>query len=188
MILIGISGKRRTGKTTLAEILAKTYGFTHLSFAKVLKQEVRDKFGLTQCETDGANKESIIPSLGITPREVMIRWGQAVRGIDPNYWVKQVQAEILGATQAQLGRYVISDVRFINEADWIRRHGGNLIRLERDESYTGTNIDDPSETQLDGYFFDYVVASEANCKLQDLETTAKGISQWLQLSDSAKSL
>lgn len=67
-----------------------------------------------------------------SPRWTLQLWGTEYRrrskyGYD-SYWLDQVAA--LSAANSDT-RYVITDVRFKNEADWVENQGGILIRVRR---------------------------------------------------------
>ena len=85
--MIGISGKRGSGKDTLAGMFLAE-GFQKVAFAKPLKEHVRNFFEMTTEHTDGSLKEVIDPRYGIAPRQVMIDIGQFYRRYDPLFWVK----------------------------------------------------------------------------------------------------
>jgi len=86
-------------------------------------------------------------------------WGTEFRrqhfGYD--YWVKKMFASI----PANLDIALISDVRFVNEAEAIKQLGGytiNVQRLNRDGSQFFSSdrpVDHPSEIALDGYNWDF---------------------------------
>jgi hypothetical protein len=174
-MIIGISGKRGCGKDTLAGFMAE-HQWKQKSFAAELKKRVRDDFELTTVHTDGAMKElptSYKRQLDdgyYTPRDIMIRCGFYYRSIDPLYWVKLVYKDAKDAD-----KIVISDVRFKNEANFIKERGGVLVRLERDKHlniYKG-DINDPSEIELDDYGqFDHVLPAHLNKELNDLKDFA----------------
>lgn len=184
-MLIGISGKRGSGKDLLGSILVNEYGFKRFSFAAAMKKHVRDFMGLTEEQTDGDRKEKptaysrgFVPygnSLAYdfwTPREIMIEVGQFYRKFDENFWVRKVLRYALDEKNA-----CITDVRFRNEANAIRAAGGLVVRLERKPElnvYKG-DIIDPSETDLDGYVFDYTLPADRNLKPEDLKTFAEGV-------------
>jgi hypothetical protein len=167
MVLIGVSGKRGTGKTTFGNIFCTKYGFKHYAFAQVLKDKVAQDFGLYGNQVDGKEKE-IPTQMGWTPRQLMVDYGQFYRKYDPMYWVKQLKHKLTNYC-------VISDVRFKNEAEWIKSQGGYLVRLNRHPSlniYQGTMMD-ISETDLDNYDrFDFNLMEEANITIKDLEDFA----------------
>lgn len=203
MFILGISGKRGAGKDLLATILGYQ-GFKNHPFAGILKERVRQDFGLTKEHTDGALKEAIISKMpkiiskpiGFaatettvdfwTPRQIMIEYGQFYRQFDSMFWVRKVFEKIKALPQQSL--ITISDVRFKNEADYIKEQGGKLIRLERSETlniYKGV-ITDASEVELDDYKgFDFTVPAERNETPQDLERVADNIRKLVKEHESA---
>ena len=175
MQLIAISGKRRTGKTTLANLLRDEYGYCPISLADPLKQMVRLQFGLSAEQTDGKMKEMAtqypdqsLPGRNrfLTPRDIMIMMGQFYRSVDQQFWVNRLFQEIrLKSHQV----YVIPDVRFKNELNQMKKYNAVLVRLERDESLTGSNIKDSSETELDDYKdWDIRIPADQNVDMSDL--------------------
>lgn len=177
MIIIGIAGKRGSGKSSLASIFSAKHGFRDLPFAAPLKAGVRRDFNLQFAHTDGTLKETKLFN-GHTPRELMINYGAFFRNIDPEYWVKQVFQEIsVGLDLGVSPKFTISDVRFPNEVKAIKEVGGFLIRLNRASefnSYTSEAFEkDPSECALDSYQgWDLLVSSDSNKTPKDLEVIA----------------
>ncbi len=190
--IIGISGKRGSGKDLLGTYLS-AYGYTRCPFAESLKKEVREHFGLTKRHTDGELKEMSLqqfysetysspldldPTVKhfYTPREIMIKYGQFFRQFDPLWWVKRTFEQAEG-----IDKIVITDVRFQNEAKYIKYSGGLLVRLNRKpelNSYGVRALDDLSETDLDGYSdFDLILSEEYNKYPTDLEDFAREIIQ-----------
>lgn len=201
MILLGISGKKGTGKDLLASILAKKYGFINLPFAGALKEQVRKDFGFTTEHTDGSLKENETGFLKVvspsymggdnyywTPREIMIAYGQFFRQFDKNWWVKRVFDKIhevkLFHRYGEDARITISDVRFINEADYIKANGGIVIRLNRPQELNIYPIPstDISETELDTYEkFDLELPAEHNRTPEELEAFADTIMKFVEV-------
>jgi hypothetical protein len=175
--IIGISGKRGTGKTALANLLEAKYGWIQLPFAALLKKKCRDEFGLTCDHTDGELKEVVLPEYKKTPREIMISMGQWYRSIDKLFWVKKT-FEAINFRNVGWQKFVISDVRFVNEADYLQMNNAFLVRLERHQNL---NIykepsNDISETDLDYYpDFDYIIPPNRNIDMKDLEYWAEMI-------------
>lgn len=192
MLIIGVSGKKGSGKDTLANILVKKYGFIKRSFAEALKSGVRKDFDLTKDHTDGKLKE--LPTKFIntkyhqsdgclkteywTPRDIMVEYGQFFRKFNPNYWVDSVFDNLKHIdpfkNYPKLIRVVISDVRFKNEADRIREEGGYVARLDRklELNIYKTISDDVSETDLDNYTPDFLLSEHQNINPNDLEKFA----------------
>lgn len=92
-----------------------------------------------------------------TIRQLLQKFGTEVgRNISPNLWVDALMNDYI---KAKLDGYeedwIVTDVRFENEAEAIRENGGILIRLNRN---TGFNDQHSSETALDNYKnFDLVI-------------------------------
>ncbi len=194
MILIGISGKKGSGKDLLASFLKSKYGFVNIPFAQELKAAVRKDFELTLEHTDGSLKESptvyengtlvntaVIPRFW-TSRDIMIAYGQFFRQFDLNYWVKKTFNKIQQIKTFQnYGsdvRISISDVRFKNEANYIKDQGGYLVRLERKPELNiyKNQSTDLSETDLDDYqWFDRIITEDLNILPDDLRVAADNI-------------
>ncbi len=189
MKLIGISGKRGSGKDLLGRYLS-AYGYVRRPFAGALKEAVRRDFGFTEEHTDGKLKEAktkfytavysnpttLNPDIikNYTPRDIMIAYGQFFRQFDPNWWVVRSLHSI-----SDTDKIVVTDVRFENEANYIKNLGGFLVRLERKPQlnvYGPEALTDISETALDNYGkFDYTISAEYNVLPTDLEDAAARI-------------
>lgn len=179
MTFLAISGKRRTGKSTLAHILYTNYNIVPLSLAGPLKDMCMEQFGLTWEQVDGELKEIIDKRYNKTPRQIMIETGQFYRSINKDFWINKL---INKAVALERDIIAVPDVRFKNEIDKLKKHGAMLVRLERDEAFTGTNIQDASETELDNYKdWDFLLPAAFNTDMTDLERAAEriyvGISQ-----------
>lgn len=177
MNIVAISGKRRSGKSTLANILRQENGYMPLNLADPLKDMVRSQFDLTYEQTDGHFKESPTnykdaSGKFLTPRDIMISVGQFYRSIDENFWTKKLFQRMEGYA----GPFTIADVRFKNELTQLKERGAFLVRLERSEQLTGKNINDSSETELDAYSgWDLRIKADDNVTLENLYEAAKDI-------------
>ena len=77
--------------------------------------------------------------------------------------------------------FIIPDVRFQNEADWIRKQGGYLIYIDRDVEDIKENAH-VSEKGLPGHHFHVIVHN--NGTPQDLGSDAREIYDMLSLGES----
>ena len=69
-MIIGIIGKKRSGKDTIGDYLTKYYGFTSYSFANPIKLASKHLFGFTDDQLYGDLKDEIDYNWGVTPRTV----------------------------------------------------------------------------------------------------------------------
>ena len=133
MRIIGLSGKIGTGKTTVASMaVASGLADMRIAFGDVLKADAAKRFGfdVRLCyEAKGLHVlHQDLPGGCMTVRGLLQWWGTDVcRAQDRYHWVKRMD-EALGAYQ--VGCVVIDDVRFPEEAEWIRSRWGWLFRLE----------------------------------------------------------
>ena len=173
-VIVAISGKRGAGKSTLADILIKDYGFKRVSFAAPLKERVKRDFDLSEDQVNGCLKELIDPRYGKTPRDIMIAYGDMFRSIDSEYWVRAAEAQLVDLDAPA----VIDDMRYENEAFMLMRRGAYMVRLNRlqeDNVYKGL-IDKPSECALDQFrSFDLRISGEENRTPQQLSDVAERI-------------
>lgn len=131
-VVIGLAGRKGSGKSAVASLLVKELGAVRSSFGDPLKFMLKT-LGLTDAQLWGDLKE--VPDLvllnGKTPRHAMqtlgTQWGR--HHISPNLWAmawkKKAQIEKPTIT-------VLDDVRFDNEVAVIRSLGGIVLGLERD--------------------------------------------------------
>lgn len=136
-MLIGLTGYKRCGKDTVANILAQEHGFQKVSFADPLRDLCASMFELPmQMFVEDELKDTPLPGFGKSPREILIHIGQSMRQIDPDVWARQ------GIKKACSIRnhVVIPDVRFPNEANYIIERGGVLLRIERSGCELGNDI------------------------------------------------
>ena len=138
MKLIGLIGKARSGKDTVAQYLFEQYGFTRLAYADPVKLAAQQIFGLSHNQTwDDKLKEVEIPYWGMTPRQMFQKLGtdatHPVFGRD--VWMKRwfMAYDVLKDTDD----IVVPDVRYDLELQGIRNLGGVLIRIERGEGLSG---------------------------------------------------
>ena len=169
MIIIGISGKKRSGKDTLYSFISaflKNYKIGKIAFADALKEEVALATGV---------KTSFIEEEKETFRTILQWWGTDFRrkfnGDD--YWIKKLLDKI---SRSDLDVVIITDVRFKNEADILKECGAFLVRINRTFTHNQTTIDlHPSEIDLDNYKFNLVIDNSGT--LLDLKSSALEIAK-----------
>jgi hypothetical protein len=134
MQIIGLAGKARSGKNTVADYLTTTYGFEQVALAGPIKAMLWAGLGLPECEFQATEqKEEIIPWYGVSYRRLAqtlgTEWGRAQ---NPDLWLIIARREIEGLRDQGCPGVAITDVRFDNEAEMIRRIGGQVWHIRRD--------------------------------------------------------
>ncbi len=141
-MIIGITGFIGSGKDTVANYLVAQHGFQRDSFAGTLKDAVAQVFGWDRQLLEGLTPEARIwreqvdpwwaNRLGmpnLTPRHMLQLWGTEVcrQGFHDDIWIASLENR-LRRTKTNT---VISDVRFPNEIQTIRKNGGICIWVTR---------------------------------------------------------
>lgn len=188
-LLVGVSGKMGTGKDTLAiymrNFIIHLWGkYTYLNkvnilcFADSLKRSLAFSWGIDSDDLYNQAFKNTDSPLEITWGRLMQLYGQKMREIDPNYWI-HVFNKYINDTDPVEGKeiIIIPDVRFKNEASYVKNAGGILVRINgpsRIEGATkkgGRSPDHSSETELDNYNgFDYVFDNNGTLEDVELET------------------
>lgn len=132
-MIIGMVGKARSGKNTVADMLQQQLGsdVSIYAFADPIKETVNRMFGWDDRHRDGDLKEVVDPEWGFSPRHAYqtfgTEWGrECLRG---DLWLYMAK-KVCNANR----NTIITDVRFLNEADWIRNMGGVLVKVTRPDN------------------------------------------------------
>lgn len=136
-MLIGITGQKFAGKSTVANMLSEILGYKTCSFADKLKDVTCILSGCTreQLEDYDFKENELVPDYlqpyclnaeKPTYRAFLQHFGSEVmRGVNDNIWID--------CTLSKCGENaIISDVRFPNEAKAIRDRGGIIVKVVRD--------------------------------------------------------
>ena len=142
-MIIGILGIAGSGKDTIADYLVENYNYKKDSFAKSLKDATAVMFNWDREMLEGSTPESRaqreIPDqwwsekleMSWSPRIALQHLGTNVlrKKFYDGIWLSSLENRLLTAKH----NTVISDVRFPNEVELIRRSNGILICVERGE-------------------------------------------------------
>ncbi|CAK9041515.1 Putative deoxynucleotide monophosphate kinase (DNK) (dNMP kinase) [Durusdinium trenchii] len=156
-VLIGLTGPAGSGKDTIARHLCEKHGFVAVSFAGPLKDAAAILFGVDRERFDDrVGKEAMIGRLQKSPRELLqwlgtdamrrefgpneevigrlqksprelLQWlgtDAMRREFGPNVLLHSMDAQIQGKKKV-----VVSDVRFDNEAEFVKYRGGKVWRV-----------------------------------------------------------
>jgi lambda repressor-like predicted transcriptional regulator len=164
MKVVGFGCTAQVGKDTASTHLEEQYPgkFKRVAFADELKKAAMSIFDLSheQCFGSQEIKETVDPRYGKSPRQLLQELGVKMREIFPDIWVAKVFLETIPRLQEQgYEGFAVSDVRFPNEADWIRKYGGIVVRVTRAGSGTTVGADHASETSLKDYVCDVEISN-----------------------------
>lgn len=184
-IIIGISGKKGSGKDTVAKLIndyvSHKYNFHIAAYADNLKEIcsiiIAEPLAVFYDEYKKENhlipKQFWINGEPTTPRQFLQHIGTELfrdkSGI-ANIWINSLFATYKG------GNLIITDVRFSNEVKAIKERGGIVIRVNRNLSNTDLH---KSETELDDFTFDFTI--DNNSSLDNLRRNVISICQALKL-------
>ena len=172
-MIIGLSGYARSGKDTVADHLVSTYNFSQHSFAASMKEAMYRLNPIVHCDKIGQLRyKSLVDAYGLDKvkedypevRRLLQIFGTEVgrEMFGENFWVDLVLNNLKSF------HTVISDVRFVNEADAIRAKGGQIWRVNR--LGIGPVTGHSSEVSLDNYNFDCIINND-----YDIQTLNKNI-------------
>lgn len=147
-MLIGLSGFIGSGKDTVGTYLVKHHSFIQISYASSLKDVVSSLFGWDRTKLEGITPEdrewrNIVDTWweeklgipGLTPRLVLQKIGTDLfrKHFHPDIWISVIERKILNIKESNLDcRIVITDCRFFNEGELIKKLGGKVIRVFRE--------------------------------------------------------
>lgn len=142
MQLIGLTGRAGGGKDTVASFLCEAHGFVQIALADPLRDGLKAMLGIIDEQLHRRDlKEAPIDWLGRSPRELLqtlgTEWGR--EHVAADLWLRVAARRIEQIKAAppclHIAGIVVSDIRFENEADWLRDLGGQVWHIERQTSH-----------------------------------------------------
>jgi len=159
-MIIGIMGKARAGKDTLADLMKeelerKDKSVIILRFADLLKWIAEKEYGW-----DGSKDEK--------GRDLLIQASKDIKAEDDNFFLDYVMM-LIKVLYFNMDFVIITDVRYKIEYDRIKTTKNyKFIRIR---GLNQLNLDDESETQLDNHSVDLYVNNFGT--MNDLKIRAK---------------
>jgi len=157
-MIIGLSGYAQSGKDTVANILVSKYEFERVAFADAIRSILWEMNPIVK--DGGFTLQGVVTAYGWDKAKIMFpeirrllqELGVSCRNtLGEEVWVNAVLRKANDKTK----NYVISDVRFENEAAIIKQMDGYLWRVKRPgiEAVNGH----VSESEMDGYKVDQIL-------------------------------
>ena len=137
-MIVGLHGFAQSGKDTIGQELVEKYGFERLSFADIIREAIYtlnpvvshspvsgtfrvqglvDSYGWEWCKTNYPEIRRLLQVMGTEVGRDLIY---------PAIWIDGVRNKMRN------GDYVITDVRFQNEIQFLHDMNGVLIEIQRD--------------------------------------------------------
>jgi dephospho-CoA kinase len=166
VVKIALTGKLRSGKDTVANHLYVRHGFDRIAFGDALKKNAHATFPWV--------------SEFSKPRALYQVYGQLMRQIDPDVWVKHAEQAVKGAidfrvnTGAEKIGVVISDLRQPNEYEWARNNGFTIVKViapDEDriarakivgDDFNEVDLEHETESHIDGFAVDYEIVNDGS--------------------------
>jgi hypothetical protein len=121
---IGLAGKKRSGKSTIGRMIAR-YGYIECALADPIKRCVDNLFCWIVSDD---NKDQVYPGWEFSPRKAYQLFGTEFgRALRHDLWTFYADRYFSGYKNV-----VVTDIRFDDEAEWIRNKGGVVIHLMRE--------------------------------------------------------
>ena len=173
-MIFGLSGFKSSGKDTVADYLVSNYDFVKLSFASTLKDVVSILFSWPRDKLEGITTEDRqwreqvdpfwsqklnIPQL--TPRYVLQYIGTDLlrQHFHPDIWLIIIEHKInIYLSSCPSINIVVTDCRFQNEIDMIKKLGGKMIHIHRNSTSLESSTH-PSETEWMSCEFDHHISN-----------------------------
>jgi hypothetical protein len=186
MNIVGISGKKQSGKDTFAKYLINNLGYTKVSFAEPIKKYLyilnplvvaNDGFTTFRYQTliDTYGDDIAKEKFKEVRRLQQVFGTEVVRdNLGQDFWIDLAFKKI---EEQKLEKVVITDIRFPNETLAINREMGLLIKIKSNRLQH--NDKHASEQDLPDYHFDRIV--ENNRSLEEYEETIKSVCKELKL-------
>lgn len=174
--VIGLTGAGGAGKDTVGGML----GHSMLAFAGPLKQGLA-AMGFPE-PSSRASKEDLLPGYSFSWRQAAqtlgTEWG---RSLQPDIWLAITKSRV----ERMLAAYVvITDVRFHNEADWVRENGLLVHVKGRRTSLTEEASKHASEHGMLPHAGDYMIRNADT--LDDLRVSVLALQQHINTVSNAR--
>jgi dephospho-CoA kinase len=166
IVKIALCGRLRSGKDTVANHLYIRHSFNRVAFGDALKKNAHATFPWV--------------SEFSKPRALYQQFGQLMRQIEPDVWIKHAERAVKGAidfnvnTGAEKVGVVITDLRQPNEYEWARNNGYTIIRvtapdedriaraIAAGDDFNEADLEHETESHIDGFAVDFEIHNDGS--------------------------
>jgi hypothetical protein len=171
-VKIGIVGRKGHGKDTAADTLVRIFKYERVAFADPIKEMLHVGLGISRDVLWGPDSVKNVddPAWGVSVRRMMqtlgTEWGRT--HVHPDLWIRlALDRHIPARERAGQEHFVVSDVRYVNEAEKLRDAGFHILKIVRPGYGDDTDLH-TSETEVDAIQPNFLIRNEGT--LDDLAT------------------
>lgn len=130
---IALCGYKGSGKSFAGEIIAREFGLTPASFADPIKDSIMKTFKLDVIEQYDVFKRTshVIGGKTVSGRDIVRDHGMFARNANVDYFIVKMMENIAS------GPTVITDLRFLNEFKFCKKHDILTIQILADTESDG---------------------------------------------------
>lgn len=162
-MIIAFTGKKGSGKDLCANYLVNKYNFVKKTFAEPLKKAGQVLFLLNDEQLNGTQEVKELPDpkwYNASSRQILQFLGtdllrnqlnNIMPGINEDYFVKYFEIWHKNNNKINI---VISDLRFLNESNYIKNNNGYIIKINRSSMYDDYHI---SENEFKDIKEDFII-------------------------------
>lgn len=159
--IIAFTGYARVGKDTAGGFT----GYKRMAFADALKMEMagflRNMYQINAFKMTPEQKELI--------RWALVGHGKTMRTLYPGYWIEYVERDM-----PEDKDIVITDLRYLDEAEWVHKQGGKVVWILR-PGYEAANEEEKLSIQAIRHHHMVDIVLDNSGTLEDLKEKVRKI-------------
>lgn len=167
-MIIGLTGKAGVGKDLFSELIKKHLDSAEsFAFAKPIKEAAKILFNFTDEQLyDQIKKEEIDIRWKKSPRQILQWLGTDIlrEHIDQDFFIKCIKQKIENSDKNFI---IVTDVRFPNEAEFIRSMDGKVVKIIRPNAVTTEHNGHITEQGIADKLIDEIIINDGT--IEDFE-------------------
>jgi len=187
MYKIAISGKANSGKDTFGQMLSNKlqisvyHDLAIIAFADPIKEIGRKMFPHVSHQKffgPSYKRNEVIPGAvdnqgnPLTIRVLLQEIGENSKKYDPKIWINCFDKSLQKAVKSNKQLVIASDLRFIDEFNYLKEKDFILIRIVRDNISSMTHVSETQQDQIKNEEFDLVIKNDSTL-LKFVDSTKK---------------
>lgn len=132
--IIGLLGRSRSGKDTVASIIQSIYpqcNYTIVRLSTPIKEAAKNLFAFEDKQIEGHEKEELDQRWGITPRQVFqVLTNDVMKYMGKDFFTRLLYEKYDKGSFGE--NIIIPDIRYEHDIQEIKKRNGIVIKIERD--------------------------------------------------------